>query len=358
MTYHLIVTRREFEGIKESWNKLLKESASDTIFLTWEWQFSWWAAFGGGLYIIAVYENEELVAILPFTRAYRLNYYQLRLIGDPHSDYLDFIIRRSYETQILRFFFEDFIDQNPEIGTIRLASVNERSPNFDYFQNSLPTTGFQIEKTEKICPYISLPESWQDYFQSLSASTRYALKRKQRKLEKEFAVKFGVAEDINEVQRRMPHFIAQHQKVWNLRGASGAFKSKQFREFHLTVSELLFKRGQLQLFYLEVNDTPISSYYVFRYDRTFLYYLSGFEPEFSKYSPSVVLLAWAVKDAIDNGMREFDLLRGEGAYKFKWTKRNRVNITFLIKRDILRVNLYYWCINAVRNAFRIYRGLR
>ena len=40
-----ISTTIEFAAIRDEWNDLLQASDSDTIFLTWEWAFSWWEIF-------------------------------------------------------------------------------------------------------------------------------------------------------------------------------------------------------------------------------------------------------------------------------------------------------------------------
>ena len=57
-----------FDALRDEWNDLLGRSRFDTIFLTHEWQSTWWRHLGQGrgpLFILAVREAGRLVAILP-----------------------------------------------------------------------------------------------------------------------------------------------------------------------------------------------------------------------------------------------------------------------------------------------------
>ena len=36
----------ELEPLRESWNATLQRSASDTVFLTWQWCEAWWKNYG------------------------------------------------------------------------------------------------------------------------------------------------------------------------------------------------------------------------------------------------------------------------------------------------------------------------
>ncbi len=57
-----------FDALKDEWNELLKSSRFDTIFLTWEWQTTWWQHLGrtrGPLFILAGRDAGRLAAVIP-----------------------------------------------------------------------------------------------------------------------------------------------------------------------------------------------------------------------------------------------------------------------------------------------------
>ncbi len=68
LTIEEITTQEDFIKLAPQWNLLLKESAADTIFLTWEWVSNWWNVYGEDkkLRIMAVRDDTKgLVAIAP-----------------------------------------------------------------------------------------------------------------------------------------------------------------------------------------------------------------------------------------------------------------------------------------------------
>ena len=54
-----------------------------------------------------------------------------------------------------------------------------------------------------------------------------------------------------------------------------------------------------------------------------MYYQAGFNPEFSQYALGNQLILHAINDAIDLKCTEFDFMRGDEAYKYKWTSAER-----------------------------------
>ncbi len=306
------------------------------------------------MFIILIYEKKELLAILPFLISRKSGFHVLKFIGAPDSDYLDFIIKHGFEKKILDYFYNDFLCKNSNIGIVELDSVNEVSSHSDYLNQSFSNAGFSIELNEKICPYISLPETMDSYLKSLSSGMRYFVKRKKGKLYKDFCVNVGFVQTEEDVENRMNDFILQHQKRWNFLHKPGAFSNKGFENFHHKMGKMLFQEGWLRLYYLELNNHPVASYYLFHYKNSLYYYLSGFEPEYEKYSPGVVLMGQVINDAINDGMDEFDLMRGEGAYKFKWTSKKRVNYSFVLKRRNNSVRLYSFIEDLIKKfAFLI-----
>src|ERR1035437_3386497 len=107
------------EGLKPAWNALLRESASNTIFLTWEWAAAWWLAYGtsGELRILAAFDQDGVLrGIAPMRSQIQRRYGQsvaaISFIGDGSndSDYLDFIIAPGYEEAVMKAFCDYWAD--------------------------------------------------------------------------------------------------------------------------------------------------------------------------------------------------------------------------------------------------------
>ena len=82
MKIQVINQYNDFIKLKDTWNELLMKSNHTLVFLTHQWTDVWWKAFGEGkeLFILLVYDGNELVAIAPFMR----NKGKHTLIGKPN----------------------------------------------------------------------------------------------------------------------------------------------------------------------------------------------------------------------------------------------------------------------------------
>src|SRR5271169_3814835 len=85
---------------RAAWNGLLSQSGANTIFLTWEWLFSWGESFldaRRSIFIVMVYKDDELVGIAPWYIQHLkrgvIIVKQVQFLGAPDagSDYLDVI---------------------------------------------------------------------------------------------------------------------------------------------------------------------------------------------------------------------------------------------------------------------------
>ena len=82
-----------FWALKPEWNDLVRRSSSDTLFLTWEWQSTWWKHLGEGSLLLLGFRHGDdgrLAGIAPLFRKDAEGRSVLNMIGCRDvSDYLD-----------------------------------------------------------------------------------------------------------------------------------------------------------------------------------------------------------------------------------------------------------------------------
>ena len=128
----------------------------------------------------------------------------------------------------------------------------------------------------------------------------------------------------------MPHFLRLHTRRWLRRGQPGVFCLPAIRRFHGEAAPLLAGAGMLRLLGVQVDGRPIGCLYALRLHGRVHYYGGGFDPDWSRYSPGMLLLEQAITTAMADGDREFDFLRGTEPYKFRWGAVARVNQRLLL----------------------------
>src|SRR5207247_1376019 len=86
-------TPEVFSNLRGDWNALLKQSPSDSIFLTREFQQTWWTHLGSGeLRVLTAHDDGQLRGIAPLYLDSEQERRVLRLVGGLEvADYLDII---------------------------------------------------------------------------------------------------------------------------------------------------------------------------------------------------------------------------------------------------------------------------
>lgn len=334
MKYHMvdrIEDAVEFEALREDWNDLLQSSAANCLFLTWEWLHTWWKhlAEDRRLFILTVRSGRELLALAPFAiRAGSLTsvhpFRSLEFLGSGNvgSDYLDLIIRRGHEKEVVSAL-ADYL--NYENWTLTLSQLKRGSSFAVELAQLLVKRDWRLsEARTNACPFINLSgHNWQSYLATLGSQHRYNLQRRLKNLTRQDDMRFEQVLSDEQRQQALALLIDLHNLRWSERGGSDAFHTAGLRSFHEEFSRIALRAGWLRLFVLWLDGKPASALYGFLYQRNFSFYQSGFDPSYGKQSVGLVTMGLAIRNAIEEGADEYDLLHGEEQYKSLWAHETR-----------------------------------
>jgi CelD/BcsL family acetyltransferase involved in cellulose biosynthesis len=331
-------------SLANRWNNILCQSESDSIFLTWEWVFNWWQVYGGGKELCVLVlrdQHEDIVAIAPFyVRARRIlgavSINEIRFLGtgeDVSPDYLDFIIKKGFEDEAIKVFVKYLAVKNGW-DVANLTDMVSTSFTVRAIQNMAADNGLIVKTSERaICPYIQLLPDWEAYIAGLSKNMRYNIKRRMQNLEKDFKTRYFIWQDIERLEYAMERLSFLHNKRWEQKGSKHGFSSKEYNAFHKAVAREFALKGWLQMSCLELNNEIVAILYDYRYGNKIYYYQGGFDPSLYKYSLGLVLRAFVIQKAIENGIKEIDLLKGAYEHKYIWTEHDRHTINVTIGKN-------------------------
>lgn len=319
-----------FADLREEWSELLADSDGDGLFLTWEWLYSWWCHLAGdrSLRILTVRRDQRLIGLAPLARraprwSRLIPFPALEFIGagDAGSDHLDVVVRRGHESQALYALAEALAGDRLmlELGRVRDAA------HVAGLAREIRGWGWDSERADvDVCPYIDLSgRDWDGYLSGLGSAHRYNLRRRQRNLEKQWEVRFECAADDEQRSSALEELMALHQRRWRRRGEPGAFHDTAMRAFHEEFSRVALERGWLRLFRLQLDGRTVAAIYGFLYHGVFYFYQSGFDAEFQRHSVGLVIMAQAIRRAVEEGAQIFDFLCGDEAYKSLWAEHKR-----------------------------------
>lgn len=341
-----IDTEEKFQALKQDWNRLLSQSAADTIFLSWDWLFTWWRIYGQGreLYILTVKDQDQLIGIVPlykehkrvlriFSKAY------LSFIGSEHvgSDYLDFIIHpQKYESAIAAIL--DFLQKHHrDWDVIRLAEIPDTSLTIKLVQERWRNRHRMLLRVSQICPYIELPESWEKLLKTIGARTRSNIRRARRKFDKnDFRIE-RVDQD-HTLSQALDGLIKLSEERNN---SASPFSDTKFCEFHHELIARLGSEKRAKLYFIHQNSALVAGNYLYSHGNRRYGYITEINEAFAKISPGVGLLGHCIEEAISEGIGEFDLLRGREKWKTHWTKKYRKTLNLEIYHDRFTSLLLY-----------------
>jgi CelD/BcsL family acetyltransferase involved in cellulose biosynthesis len=306
---------KSLEGLKDSWNELLFSSEQNCIFLTHEWISSWWKCFSEDNSLeILLFKDEEgnFSGIAPFLIKNKI----LRFIASQEvSDYCDVFThkekREEFYENLLNYLKTNYTD----VEGIELMNLKASSPTLSFMPRLAPEHGYSSSFNEtEVAPLLELPSSYEDYMVSLSKKNRHELRRKLKRIESLEGVKITKITDTKGLQSSLVTFINIHkegspakEKFW---------RKKRMSDFFQEIASRFSLQKWIELNLLSYEDRIMAALLNFSYSDQVLFYNVAFNKDFARYSPGLFLFNHCIKQAISEGKKKADFLRGREKYKY------------------------------------------
>ena len=342
----------EFAALEEEWEDLYHDSPRATPFQSWAWLYSCWEFYGEGyeLRLITVRDDEGLlIGLAPLMLERRLGFSKLLFVGTGPTDYLDVLAREGWETQVL----EALARTLRQMGSWQVADLQQLRPEAAAWGLFEHWSGPQLRVWQDSFPVIDV-RPWDELLQSLSSNLRSTVRRSLRRFEAdggrcelagvddaEVAAKRLVAISREQWQERWQETGPEH---WTSRFESLIVAAAR----RMTVREL----GGISEFW-QGGEVIISDFWVSGRDFIGTYMLGASRDALQRYQWSSLYIWDALNIARTKNCAYLDLLRGEEAYKLRWSSRISPS-----HRLILGRNLAFWApyagYHALRSKARMY----
>ena len=227
-------------------------------------------------------------------------------------DYHDFVMSRGREGELYPLLFQSLSKQAWK--QMDLVSLPASSAALRYLPELAKARGYSTEVTlEDVSPGVALPASWDDYLMVLDKKDRHELRRKLRRLEGEGSYRFYTVTGPSALDGALEDFFILMK---DSRQDKAVFMTAERERFFRRMGQELAKAGILRLFFMEIAGQRVASALCFDYGGTRFLYNSGYNPEYGSLSVGLLLKALCLKQAIEEGSRYFDFLRGNERYKY------------------------------------------
>ena len=311
-----------FAALRPHWNTLLANSAANTLFLTWEWQSTWWRCLGiGDLYLLAWFDGDRLVGVAPlFLAEGDDGVRRFGLVGCVDvSDYLDVIALPECEETVYRGLLDWLQSADaPVWDEIQLCNLPQTSSTHRRLPELAAARGLNcVVAVDDVCPVIELPDDFETYLQEvLSKKQRHEVRRKTRRIEEATTVTWYAIDGASDLEAETDAFIELHRLSTT---EKHSFMTPEMQAFFREIVRETNQAGWLYLAFIELNGQRAAAMLGFIYDGRLLVYNSGYDPQsFAEISPGIVLTSYIIEDAIKRKLRVFDFLQGDEVYKYRF----------------------------------------
>jgi CelD/BcsL family acetyltransferase involved in cellulose biosynthesis len=325
----------KFRALKETWNELLQKGSDNNVFLTWEWLFIWWQHYGGEnkLRIIVIKEAGKIIGIAPLMqRKYREGFLSVEVLENLCAEECDYsgiiLAEKSHEVLTLLIEYLAKVMKDEKL-VVRMYHIPENSVFLTLLREQYPLflkSLYLDETPSSYCSYISLPATWDEYFSTLSPTGRRNIRRAARHLQKDHVVTYTKYSNGEELQERLDLLFKFHLKRWK----DSKFNQSESRNFYLDVSKAFILNNWLEFSFLNIDGKPASLIWAFIYDNTFWGVTNVFDLNYSNYSLGQLHLMNSVENTIQYGLKKYDFLKGDEAYKYHWTDSKTDNFKITI----------------------------
>jgi len=355
------ISEGQFENMRAEWNSLLEKSATNEIFLLWEWMHSWWDVFKNGsrqLYLLRGKNSlGETIGIAPFylqkqTFLGNLKRNILRFCSslETYPDHLDIIATKEYGHLFSEAVLNYLIQHGQDWDLIKWDGVHDNAMIKKYLtsagpkQNGVLTTSIPSAR----CPYLVIDKTFEGYLKSFSSKKRQTLLRKRKVLMNREKALLKTVHCDEEPEKHIQELFALHDERARRKGIKTTFWGEDLYKFHSKAIQYLLKDGKVTLTLLQKEYDPLALYYCFKHNQKYYYYQAGLSYEGEKKSAGTVLFSLIIENAFREKYKEFDFLRGSEEYKFYWTKDYRKDYSITIRKDDFMNRITH-------NSYAIYR---
>jgi CelD/BcsL family acetyltransferase involved in cellulose biosynthesis len=269
---------RVLENLREEWDRAVIDLGG-TIYLSYDWSRTWWEFYGAGkdLRIFLFYAGEQIVGILPLyvdrvgfgplkcsiARLVCANIPPKAFNPPIHPDWAEKIFQ-AVLTQLIERDGCDVLSFGPlseEQTTAKALEAVARK------ETSLVSNVELL--SEGVVSVFHLPNSLDDYFESLDKDERKKRKYELRLLRRERQTTEDVLSEPTRVEAEFDDFARQHAAQWVDKGKLGHFGSwPQALEFNRALVKSQGRLGRVRFIRILAGNETVSSQYAFVFGKS------------------------------------------------------------------------------------------
>lgn len=332
MPIERIDTFADFQRLEPAWNAVYRSDPEAQFFLSWRWLAGVLDTYPGEwLVLVARSADGAALGFLPlrlktiWSKSRRQVRNELHFAGRLFwADYGGILCHPDHEEAVLGAFAAHLKQMHWSHCYLKGFRISERRyalfmatfAGDERLQVASLTSIINDGDTDNlVCPYIELPDTFAAYLtEKLSSNTRQKISRFLRKIES--SPEYRITTTTAATQS---HDVQSLVQLWSdMWGETKGDDTARLATKYGMIVQRGLDDGTVHVLILWNGDTPIGALASFiDWDKSrLLFFISGRDENFRALPVGLVLHAWNIRWAIENGIRTYDLLRGNEPYKY------------------------------------------
>lgn len=309
-----------FEQLQGDWSDLMPHASAATVFMQWEWHFTWWQVFArknDSLHIMTWRKNGRLVGVLPLYKqsSWIPGTSCLHFIGtgetqidEVATEYGDLLVDAALEAEVVSSAVENLLGfdswQNMKLMSMLQDSLLATALEEASSANTLTISAGQRYR-------VALTGTEEDYLSTLGKSRAKRIKRSQRAIARDGEIKISVIESSDEFDQAFRQLAELNHERQDHKQRKSVFASTRFNRFHHELCLRLYTEKSADIVRFHLGSRLLAVLYCFYDDKCCYYYQSGFvRKDANRFMPLTVAHLLEMQRSRDAGRTHYDLMRG------------------------------------------------
>jgi CelD/BcsL family acetyltransferase involved in cellulose biosynthesis len=328
-----------FLDLEPAWDRVVRDADIDHPFLEHAWLRTWWECFGANstLHIIVVKEGEEIQAIAPLiSTTLRMFGFPVRRLGffyNAHVPRAGFIVGKRAENAY-EAIWAHLLREQVSWDLVQLCQLPQESPTLQEVHTLASESGFPNGVwLSGESPYVSLDRSWREYNDGLATKHRSNLRNRFKRLNGTGEVALETVTGEHSLQDDLAAGLRLEESAWKRDAGTAILCDPQVRKFYESFAYRAAAKNWLRLNFLKAGAQRVAFDYSLAYKQQVFLLKLGYDPAFSAYSPSNLLLSMTLERSFEQEFDKYDFLGENADWKRCWTKDAAPNYWLFVFAD-------------------------